>query len=163
MEPKIIIVDEDDNVIGYKDREEVTLDDIYRATALWLTNSKGEILLAKRAYTKTHSPGKWGPAVAGTIEEGETYESNIIKETDEELGIKNVTFEKGPKRLAHGTWTFFCQWFFLKLDRDIREFTIPENEVAEIKWFTREEAKEKIKKNPEEFVKSMSYLVEPFI
>ena len=31
-----------------------------------------------RSFTKSHDPGKWGPAVAGTVEEGETY--NFLKE-----------------------------------------------------------------------------------
>ncbi len=29
----------------------------------------------------------WGSAVAGTVEKGEDYESNIYKETEEEIGL----------------------------------------------------------------------------
>jgi isopentenyl-diphosphate delta-isomerase len=73
MPEKIIIVDDEDNIIGIKEREEVDKKNLrYRCSALWVKNSKGEILLAKRALTKKHSPGKWGPAVAGTLAENET-------------------------------------------------------------------------------------------
>ncbi len=47
---------------------------------MWLRNSLGQSLLAKRSASKELDPSKWGPAVAGTIEAGQTYESNIYKE-----------------------------------------------------------------------------------
>ncbi|MFA6422790.1 MAG: NUDIX domain-containing protein, partial [Candidatus Buchananbacteria bacterium] len=84
---KIIIVNENDEAIGHKERNELDFSDIYRVSGLWITNLKGEILLAQRAFTKNHDPGKWGPAAAGTVEEGEDYETNILKEAEEELGL----------------------------------------------------------------------------
>ncbi|GAF94063.1 unnamed protein product, partial [marine sediment metagenome] len=80
---KIIIVDDNDKIIGYKERDTLKREDIYRVSALWITNSHGEILLARRHHTKSHRPRKWGPAVAGTVDAGETYEDNIIKEAEE--------------------------------------------------------------------------------
>ncbi len=65
---KIIIVDENDNIIGSKDFDKMKPSDVYRVSSLWITNSKGETLLAKRAFNKLHSPGKWGTAVSGTVE-----------------------------------------------------------------------------------------------
>jgi len=98
MPVKIIIVDENDNPIGLKERGTLDYDkDIYRVSALWITNSKGQILIARRALTKKQNPGKWGPGVAGTIDEGETYDSNIIKEAKEELGLQNIKPEKWIK------------------------------------------------------------------
>ncbi len=86
---KIIVVDENDKEIGVKERSKITHDDIYRVSGLWLTNSKGEILLAQRSFNKPrdNDPGKWGPAVAGTVDEDETYKENIQKEIKEELGL----------------------------------------------------------------------------
>ena len=77
--PKIIIDNENDEIIGYKNINALNQSDIYRTSALWIKNSKGDIFLAQRAFSKKHSPGKWGPAVAGTIEKGETYYTNIIQ------------------------------------------------------------------------------------
>jgi len=142
---KIIIVNDEDEGVGVKDRE--TLDyskDIYRVSALWIANNHGQSLLAKRAYTKKHNPGKWGPAVAGTVEEGETYESNITKEADEELGIKNVKLKKAIKELVRGRYKHFTQWFFLKIDKNVEDFTFNKDEVVEIKWFSMEEVIELI-------------------
>jgi len=96
---KIFIVNEQDEVIGYKERNLITRDDIYRVAGLWITNSRGDILLARRAFSKTHDPGKWGPAVSGTIAANETYEENIIKEAEEELGLTGLNLIPGSKYL----------------------------------------------------------------
>jgi len=105
---KIIIVDENDKIIGYKERGTLNFRDIYRVSALQVKNSVGQILLAQRKLTKKKNPGKWGPAVAGTNDEGETYESNIIKEAEEEIGL--VDFEmkvKNKQRVDEGFSNYF--------------------------------------------------------
>ncbi|MBI5139214.1 NUDIX domain-containing protein, partial [Candidatus Nomurabacteria bacterium] len=120
-----------------------------------------EILLARRAFSKTHDPGKWGPAVAGTVEEGETYESNIIKEAEEELGLKDIKPILGEKLRKKTQWNYFVQQFHLILDKDISEFKIQENEVAEIKWFKIEELKKELQEHPDDFLKGVhSYVNE---
>jgi len=119
---KIVIVDENDKIIGYKSRNTLKKEDIYRVSVLWITNFLGEILLAKRHHTKIHHPGKWGPAVAGTVDEGETYQDNIMKETEEELGLKNVNLELGPKTKTDDEYRHFTQWYTLCTDKNISEF-----------------------------------------
>ena len=84
---KIPIVNEQEEIIGYKERDDRNDKDIIRITGLWVTNKERNILLARRSFNKKHHPGVWGPAVSGTVEEGETYESNIIKEAEEEIGL----------------------------------------------------------------------------
>lgn len=163
MTTKFTIVDEDDNVIAQKERVDIKQEDIYRVAALWLTNSKGDILLAKRALTKKNDPGKWGPAVAGTVEEGETYRANIIKETGEEIGLYNISPIEGPKIRVKGVHNYFDQWFLLTTDLDISAFTIQEKEVAEIKWFSPGELKGWLQKSPEQFLRGMPQCVEIFV
>jgi len=161
---RLPIVDENDNIIDYKERN--TLDyqkDVYRVSALWIINSKGEVLLAKRAATKTQDPNKWGPAVAGTVDKEESYEQNITKEAEEELGLKDIEFQKGPKTRVKGRYNYFCQWFILKTDKDIHEFRIEPDEVSEIKWWSKEELKEQLKANPELFVSGMKQHIKAFI
>ena len=77
--PKVTIVDKDDNIIGSRDRKSLAEGDIYRVSALWVTNSRGEILLARRHKNKSHHPRKWGPAVAGTVEENESYVRHVLR------------------------------------------------------------------------------------
>ena len=160
---KIIIVDDKDNIIGIKEREAVTKKDIYRVSVLWVTNSKDEILLARRSLNKTHSPGKWGPAVAGTVEESETYDSNIVKEAEEEIGLKNIKSQKGPKIKMATKYNYFCQWYFIKIDRNLDEFKIQESEVEEIRWFSREELSRKMEEDQDEFIQSVRYGIDLFV
>ena len=55
---KIVVVDEDDNIVGVEVRSVVDEKGLrYRVSGLWLKNSLGEVLLARRAFTKMHYPG----------------------------------------------------------------------------------------------------------
>lgn len=156
MTENIVVVDEEDNFIANKPRDLVDKEKLrYRVSVLWIKNSKGEILLAKRAYTKSHYPGRWGPAVAGTVDEGESYEKNIIKEAEEELGLTNIKIKEGPKVKISGKYNHFTQWFIGHLNKPADYFKIQEEEVAEVKWFSKEEFKTIAKEHPEMLVKSL--------
>ncbi len=149
------IVDENDVQIGIKERDDLLKEDIYRVSCVWITDSAGRYLLAQRALTKKKSPGKWGPAAAGTVEEGETYETNIVKEIQEELGIE-LTFpylRKGPKvKRVSPIDTYFSQWYFAVVDKELSEFVFPENEVMDLQWFTQEELRIALKEQPDDFL-----------
>ncbi|MCX6801103.1 MAG: NUDIX domain-containing protein [Candidatus Diapherotrites archaeon] len=152
------VVDKNDISIGAKEKDEITPKDLYRVAALWVTNSKGEVLLAKRAMSKKNNPGKWGPSVAGTVEAGETYESNIVKEMFEEIGLKGIKIEKGGKILRfnkENQYNYFCQWFKAEVNKGIGEFVVDASEVAEIKWIGKKELAKLIAKNSENFLDSV--------
>lgn len=150
---KIVIVNENDEIIGSKERGTLNQSDIYRVSALWIQNSNGEILLAQRSFNKKNNPGKWGPAVAGTIDEGESYESNIVKEAEEEIGLKNQKFQKSFHHFHDGEHKHFTQWFFALVDKDIEQFAIQEDEVEKIKWFSKEELLQSLNNSPDNFLK----------
>ena len=152
---KIIIVNEHDEPIGLKERGTLEPMDMYRVTALWLTNSQGDILLAQRSFSKINDPGIWGPAVAGTVEEGETYESNILKETEEEIGLTGISFTKSTYQLREGRNRHFTQWFTAVADKELAAFTIQKEEVEQIKWFSRKELTEELLNHPEKYLKGI--------
>ena len=154
--PKIVIVDDHDNIIGHKYREEFDPSkDYYRCTGIWVTNSQGEILIAQRKFTKKHDPGKWGPAVAGTVDEGETYESNAYKVLEEEIGITGVKLEPGPKTESEPKRKYFSQWYLCTIDKPAEDFKLQEEEVEKVKWVTKEWLLEDVKNNPENYVPSL--------
>lgn len=150
---RIPIVNEQDEIIGYKNNKDRNSEDICRIAGLWLTDNEGNILLAQRAFTKRFSPGLWGPAVAGTVEEGETYESNIIKEAEEEIGLTGFEFILGPKDKRSSSHKYFIQWFTIVVDHNY-PFKKQDTEVEEIKWFSRKEISELLEKNPNVFAPS---------
>ena len=148
---KIPIVNEQDEIIGYKDRKNRNPKDICRITGLWLTDYEGNILLAQRAFTKKLSPGLWGPAVAGTVEKGETYESNIIKEAEEEIGLKKLKPILGPKIRRSTNHEAFIQWFTAVVDYNY-PFVKRDDEVEAIRWFTKNEVLKLLEEKPEMFL-----------
>jgi len=159
MKAKVVIVDEKDNIVGHKNRELVKHEDIYRVSALWITNSKEEVLLARRALTKSHDPGKWGPAVAGTVDDGEDYWDNILKEAEEEIGLRNIKPQVGPKLRVSGKHNYFGQWYLLEIDKPIDEFIIDRSEVEQIRWFPKEELLKEIQNSPDDFLETMKRYV----
>lgn len=149
---KIPIVDENDKFLYYKDsnerdpRKEVT-----RGSALWVLNEKEEILVAQRSKNKRHFPNIWGPSVAGSLEEGESYKDNIIKEAQEEIGVSLDEVTIGPKIRESDDHEFFCQYFFAKISSET-ELTLQESEVDEVRWVSLEKLKEWYLKSPEDFL-----------
>ncbi len=160
---RVTVVNQRDEIIGYKFDEDLLPTDIYRVSALWLTNSKGEVLLAQRAFSKSHNPGKWGPAVAGTVEDGETYAENIIKETEEELGVIGIKLKLGPKLERKAKYHYFVQRFFATLDKPAESFKIQKDEVEQVKWFSKKELTKQLKENPEKFLASIKESVKLFM
>lgn len=157
---KVQIVDKDDNFIELKDRFEVNYDsDIYRVSALWLTNSEGKVLLAKRAMTKKYDPGMWGPAAVGTLEENETYENNIYKEAEEEIGLTGVNFEEMKKILVDDGHHYFIKWYKVVLDKDPSEFTLQQEEVDEVAWFDIDIVKKELTEMPDKYVPALPQIV----
>ena len=149
----VIIVDEQDNVIGTKQRGAITYSDIYRVTGLWVTNGQSQVLLAQRKWDKAHDPGKWGPAVSGTVNEGETYEASIYKEAAEEIGLTGVHFDTSDRYFVDdGQHRFFNQRFTVQIDWPIEAFTIQEEEVEQIVWVDKATLLHEINTTPEKFV-----------
>jgi isopentenyl-diphosphate Delta-isomerase len=160
MSEEYIIVNEQDEIIGHKLRGTLQPNDIYRVSALWLRNSRGDILLAQRSFTKRHDPGKWGPAVAGTVEKGEAYLENIIKETAEEIGVTKLEFIEGPKQRMRGQHNYFTQWYRATLDQPAEAFIIQKNEVERVWWFSRAELKRELRDHPENYLAGLSWALQ---
>ncbi|HSX43689.1 MAG TPA: NUDIX domain-containing protein [Candidatus Saccharimonadales bacterium] len=161
---KMQIADAVDKFIGVKDKSEIDYaKDIYRISALWLTNPQGEILIAQRSKKLKNGPLLWGPAVAGTIEEGETYESNIYKEAQEEIGVVNINFVLGPKQRVAGLRNFFCQWFTAVIDKPETDFVLQEDEVDAVQWIKASDLVKDVRANPNEYVSEMSEVLSMFV
>lgn len=154
------IVDEDDEVIGHKLRHDIDFQkDIYHIAALWLINDKDEVLIAQRLLSKDKDPGKWGPAAAGTLEQGEDYLANIYKEAKEEIGLFGVDFVLGPKQRFHVRESF-CQWFIGKCNWTTEQFTPQPDEVEQVKWISRDKLRQDVEAHPDKYVPSMLEILE---
>jgi len=85
---QIAVVDENDNIIAYEDKLKVHQDGIlHRAFSIFIFNSKGEILIHKRAESKYHSPGLWTNTCCSHLQEGKTMEQCLHERLQFEMGF----------------------------------------------------------------------------
>ena len=101
-----------------------------------IINSKGDILISKRAAYKKY--GLMWELNGGSILKGETSIEGMIRELKEELGItvisEDAIFFKEVRRdkVSHCIKEI---WLFRK-DIEIEEITFPDGEAIEAKWVT---------------------------
>jgi isopentenyl-diphosphate Delta-isomerase len=85
---KVILVDNNDQEIGEKDKMQAHLDgDLHRAFSIFIFNSKNEILLQKRAETKYHSPGLWTNTCCSHPQPGIAMEKCLEHRLNIEMGM----------------------------------------------------------------------------
>ncbi len=84
----VILVDESDNAIGTMEKLEAHLKGrLHRAFSILLFNSKGEILLQKRATEKYHSGGLWTNTCCSHPLPDESMEEATRRKLIQEMGI----------------------------------------------------------------------------
>ncbi len=84
----VILVDEHDNSIGTMEKLEAHQKGfLHRAFSILLFNSKGELLLQKRATSKYHSGGLWTNTCCSHPLPGESIEKATRRKLKQEMGI----------------------------------------------------------------------------
>ena len=85
---KVILVDEFDQEIGQKEKLQAHIDgDLHRAFSIFIFNSKGEILLQKRAEAKYHSPGLWTNTCCSHPQPNISMEDCLNQRLEIEMGM----------------------------------------------------------------------------
>lgn len=159
----LYLVDENDEVLGIKPRHEVNSNDRCRIVLLWVENDRGEVLLVRRAHTKKTFPGLWSYAVTGAVSHPESYDEAIVREMEEELGIKGFKPEaliKMNRDFAQGKCV--GQFYKLVIPNDY-ELIPDKEEVAEIKWVSKNELPELISNDIDQFVHRFDEEIKHFL
>ncbi|MFH1627467.1 MAG: NUDIX hydrolase YfcD [Pseudomonadota bacterium] len=90
----VVIVDEDNHVIGAEPRSRMRAGGMaHRATYILVFNSRGEMFVQKRTGNKDIYPGFYDVAAGGVVSDGETYDACAERELEEEMGIRGVPLE----------------------------------------------------------------------
>jgi isopentenyl-diphosphate delta-isomerase type 1 len=178
MNDYIILVDENDNEVGYAEKMDVHINRLrHRAFSIFIFdwNTK-KMLLQKRSYGKYHSGGLWSNACCSHPHKGETMERCLNERLKEELGLSTSFFIKDPancERLIHGEdiiyscgkisyFAFYGEVCENEVDHiflyspifdgiDRNAITINRQEIEEIKWVSIEELKLWMEKEPDAF------------
>ncbi len=85
---KVILVDENDQAIGTMEKMEAHEKALlHRAFSVFIFNSKNEMLIHQRAFSKYHSGGLWTNACCSHPRENETAEQAAHRRLEEEMGF----------------------------------------------------------------------------
>ncbi len=155
-EPNVILVDEQNTQIGVKPKLQAHIDgDLHRCFSILLYNSKGEMLIHKRALEKYHCGGLWTNACCSHPAPGEHTIEGAKRRLYEELGYKDITltpqfefiylaeFENG---LIEHEYDFVYT--------GIVDFDPPKpdpSEIAEFAWVTVSELSADVQENPSKY------------
>lgn len=88
MQEFVVLVDENDQEIGQMEKMEAHEKALlHRAFSVMVFNSKNELLLQKRAYSKYHSGGLWTNTTCSHPRPGETILEAGVRRLNEEMGM----------------------------------------------------------------------------
>lgn len=94
---------------------------------------QGKVLLVRINKPKDKS-GKWG-LPGGKVDKGESLEEGMIREVEEETGIKSHLYTYRHLGIVHEKAESTCKHVFLvELKQDVQHFTYDLEEILEIQW-----------------------------
>ena len=155
------VVDRNNNPIGKATRKEVhERGDWHRGAHILVFNSKGELLLPKRAKDRPQQPDKYDCSASGHVVYGDSYEETIEREAEEELGIKT---DKRPElmlkfRLIYGPNDKNISALFVLRGYD-GPITIQKAEVQSAEFVPMEKVKEMLLKDEDQFTTWMAEIL----
>lgn len=121
-------------------------------------NSKEEMLIQQRHHLKEAWPGYWEMTASGAAISGDTSQMAAGRELFEEVGI-SVNFENTlPHFTINTDDNAFCDFYLIRQDVDIDKLVLQEDEVAQVKWATKEEIFDMIDNG--NFVKNQRGIIE---
>lgn len=124
----------------------------HKAVAIFIINSKQQVLLQRRSPNKKMWPNMWDITGGGHVLTGELGFQSAIREMKEELGIEleknDMTFIgssistniKGDIVNKH-----FNEYYIVNKDVDETGLKLQEEEVAEVRWIDKDEIIGKIR------------------
>ena len=151
---EVILVDENDNEIGTEEKMKAHQEGkLHRAFSIFIFNSKGELLLQKRAKSKYHSGGLWSNTCCSHPMPGEALEKTVHRRLIEEMGfdceLKEIFSFTYKAKFDNGLIEHEYDHVFIgKFDG--KPTPNPE-EVDEWKWIDVEELKKGIQENPDNY------------
>ena len=89
MEEYVVLVDEQDQQVGIMEKMAAHIvPRLHRAFSIFIFNSKGELLLQQRAFSKYHSPGLWTNTCCSHPRNGESIDKAAERRLLEEMGLR---------------------------------------------------------------------------
>lgn len=153
------IYDKDKNLTGkvierYESRDNLQEGEYFLFEQAWVINSKGEILMTRRAPNKKYG-GIWEPT-SGHVKSGETSLQGIKRELNEELGI-NVKDEELELVKSWIDKKSIKEVWVVRKDISIEDLKFIDDEVSDAKFVTIDSFKNMLEHN--ETFNNLQYFV----
>jgi isopentenyl-diphosphate delta-isomerase len=154
MSEDVIIVDENDNEVGVKEKMEAHKEGrLHRAFSIFIFNSKGELLIQKRSRSKYHSGGLWSNTCCSHPKPGESIGDAAHRRLREEMG-----FDCDLKEVFHFIYR-------ANLNNELTEYELDHvfigrydgevnpnpSEVEDWKWVNINDLKKDMEQNPNKY------------
>ena len=155
------VVDEHDRVIGQATRGEVHARGLlHRAVHVFVFDSTGRLLLQKRAATKDEFPLTWTSSASGHVDSGEDYDTAVVRELEEELGLTGELKQEGKFAACADTSNEHVVLYSMVTDAPI---TADPDEIAECEFAGLPAIGDRIDRDPDTFAPSFRLLFEWFL
>ena len=127
-------------------RGEPTPAGFYRLVVhICIFNSEGQMLIQQRQPFKEDWSNMWDVSVGGCSRAGETSQEAAHRELLEEIGL-DVDFTGIVPHFTVNWEHGFDDVYLLKMDLDPKDLVLQEEEVQNVRWATKEEIKDLIRK-----------------
>lgn len=169
----IDILDKNGNSTGeVKERSDVHRSgDWHRSVVACILNSKGELLIQKRASSVEKYPNLWTLSFGGHMAAGDISAIAVIREASEELGVElqESDCEKlfsVPVHRVHDGGSYidnvYHDTYLVRKDILLSSIQLQAEEVSAVRWVTLKEFEQKIHERDPDFVQ-YDELYEPFL
>jgi len=154
-EPKdrLILVDREDNILGYRDKETCHLGKglLHRAFSIFIFNKKKQLLIQKRSSLKPLWPLHWSNSVCSHPRQGETGMEAAQRRLKEEINITVplqflFKFQYQATYKDTGSENELCSVYIGRSDTPIKADPA---EIAEWKYITWDQLNKDIHEYPE--------------
>lgn len=155
QEEMVVLVDEENEVLGYVGKLEAHEKALlHRAISVIIFNSKGEMLVQQRAFTKYHWAGIWSNTCCSHPRKGESFHAAAERRLFEELGINTPLKEE-----FHFIYKAFdeksglTEWEYDTVFTGVFDeaFDFNKEEVAAVRWMATKELMKDIESNPDDY------------
>lgn len=154
MNEEVILVDEHDTPLGTMEKIEAHKKGVlHRAFSVFIFNSKNELLLQQRAFTKYHSAGLWTNTCCSHPRAGEDNKAAAIRRLREEMGIETDLQYKTNfiYKILFNNGLTEHEYDHIYTGYSNHSPIINKEEVNAYRWESIEKLKEQIKTQPEQF------------
>lgn len=152
---KLIVVDEADNIVGYKSKAECHVGNgiLHRAFSIFIFNERNQLLIQQRSDSKQLWPLFWSNSCCSHPRKGESIEEAAERRLNEELGFETplkflYKFQYTARYGDIGSENEMCSVLIGKSNNTISPNP---HEIAEWKFVDIDELDDDMKQNPERY------------